>query len=72
MRQYSQVAEEGFEPPVPNGANFSAGGESGAGCGALAAWEATLDPELAAVAQAWATLPEVIRAGILAMIRAAS
>ncbi|MCE9545754.1 MAG: hypothetical protein K8T25_09590 [Planctomycetia bacterium] len=29
-------------------------------------------PELAAVARAWDTLPEPIRAGVLAMIRAAS
>jgi hypothetical protein len=31
----------------------------------------TIDPDLAAVVDAWPELPEVIQAGILAMIRAA-
>jgi hypothetical protein len=31
-----------------------------------------LPPDLAAVVAAWPTLPEAIRAGILAMVRAAS
>jgi hypothetical protein len=44
---------------------------SGAECGALEAREAILDPGLQAVVDAWQALPEAIRAGILAMIRAA-
>jgi hypothetical protein len=43
----------------------SVGGKTG---GAPAAVE---DPELAAVAAAWPALPAAIRAGILAMVRAA-
>jgi hypothetical protein len=30
------------------------------------------DPELAAVVSAWAGLPEAVRAGIVAMVKAAS
>jgi len=33
---------------------------------------AVIAPDLAAVVAAWPTLPEAIRAGILAMVRAAS
>jgi hypothetical protein len=33
--------------------------------------EPDVDPDLAAVNAAWPTLPEAIRAGILAMVRAA-
>lgn len=43
----------------------------GAESGALGAREAPSDPELAAVVDAWPTLAEPIRAGILAMVRAA-
>jgi hypothetical protein len=32
---------------------------------------ASNDPDLAAVVKAWPTLPEAIRAGILAMVKAA-
>ena len=45
--------------------------QSGAECGALGAREAPLDPELAAVVDAWPALPEAIEAGNPAMIRAA-
>jgi hypothetical protein len=43
----------------------------GAESGALGAPMAPLDPDLAAVVDAWPTLPEPIRAGILGMIRTA-
>lgn len=39
--------------------------------GALTPENAPLDPALAAIIEAWSTLPEAIRAGILAMVRAA-
>ncbi|RIK78821.1 MAG: hypothetical protein DCC68_14290 [Planctomycetota bacterium] len=42
--------------------------ESGAESGALGARTAQFDPDLAAVVDAWPTLPAAIRAGILAMI----
>lgn len=46
-------------------------GQSGAECGALGAQNAPLDPDLAAVVDAWPKLPEAIKAGILAMVKAA-
>ncbi|OHB70149.1 MAG: hypothetical protein A2V70_14805 [Planctomycetes bacterium RBG_13_63_9] len=61
---------EGFELPSKTSGNQGFTNESGAECGALGAREAPLDPKLAAVIDAWSTLPEAIRAGILAMIRA--
>ena len=47
------------------------GPESGAECGALGAQGAQGDAGLAAVVDAWPTLPEAIKAGILAIVRAA-
>lgn len=44
---------------------------SGAKSGALGAPEAPIDPDLAMIIEAWPTLPESIKAGIVAMIRAA-
>jgi hypothetical protein len=45
--------------------------QSGAECGALGAQNAPLDPDLAAVVDAWPALPAAIKAGILAMVQAA-
>jgi hypothetical protein len=45
--------------------------QSGAECGALGAQNAPLDPDLAAVVDAWHKLPDAIKAGILAMVTAA-
>ena len=45
--------------------------ESGAESGALRVPQAPFDPELAAVVEAWGTLPEAIKTGIVAMVRAA-
>jgi len=50
--------------------NLSGMGQSVAECGALAAQATPLAPDLAAVDDAWSKLPDAIRAGILAMIRA--
>jgi hypothetical protein len=44
---------------------------SGTESGALDPQNAILDTELAAIVDVWPVLPEAIRAGILAMIRAA-
>lgn len=66
-----EVAGAGIEHPPRNGANLIHQTESGAECGAPSAPEAPFDPDLAAVIEAWETLPEVIKAGILAMVRAA-
>jgi hypothetical protein len=46
--------------------------EGGADSGALGASELPTDPTLAAVIQAWPTLAEPIKAGILAIVKAAA
>ena len=45
--------------------------EGGAESGAVGAAEARIDADLALVIDAWPTLPEAIKAGILAMVQAA-
>ena len=49
----------------------ASGGSSGAENGAPGDKTAPLDPDLGAVVAAWPNLPAAIKAGILAMIRAA-
>ena len=44
---------------------------SGAQSGALDARQGSLNPDLAAVVDAWPALPEAIKTGILAIIRGA-
>ena len=61
----------GIELVPQSSGNNGVGKQSGAECGALGAPEAPIDPDLAAVVDAWPRLPEAIKAGILAMIRAA-
>jgi hypothetical protein len=57
--------------PPENTGKTGVSDQSSAESGALDPQNAILDPELAAVVEAWPALPEAIRAGILAMIRAA-
>lgn len=59
-----------LELPPQNGANSRAPLESGAESGALGAPSDPLGADLAAVVEAWPTLPEAVRASILAMVRA--
>ena len=54
----------GIEPPQENPRKTALLASGGAKCGALT-------PDLAELIDAWPTLPEAIRAGILAMVRAA-
>ncbi|HEX5102184.1 MAG TPA: hypothetical protein VFV87_00125 [Pirellulaceae bacterium] len=61
----------GIEHCPKSSANSGDGGQSGAECGALGTQNAPLDPDLAAVVDAWPKLPEAIKAGILAMVTAA-
>jgi hypothetical protein len=63
--------EDRIRTPPENAAVTGDSAPSGAESGAIEAREAILDPELTAVIDAWPVLPEAIRAGILAMIRAA-
>jgi len=61
----------GIEPSPESSGNGGTGDQGGAECGARDARKAEFSPDLAAVVEAWPKLPEAIRAGILAMIRAA-
>jgi hypothetical protein len=65
------VGGKGLEVPPKNTGNDGGGDQSGAECGALEARDAPSDLDLAAVVDAWPALPDAIKAGILAMIRAA-
>ena len=62
-----KMAGTGFEPPVYSKGNSSFPKGRGAKSGAR---EAAFDPLLATIVEAWPRLPEAIRAGVLAMIRA--
>jgi hypothetical protein len=59
-----------LELPQEYTGNQQVGYHSGADSGALAAQTTDQDPGLALVAKAWSKLPEAIKAGILAMVRA--
>jgi hypothetical protein len=61
------VAAIGFEHPLDSFGKSTLSAQGGAESGALA----TIDPDLVFVLDAWPTLPEPIKAGILAMVRAA-
>ena len=66
-----KVAGAGFEHPPQNGANSISQNESGAECGAPDAREAAFDPRLSEVVDGWGALPEVVKVGVLAMVRSA-
>jgi hypothetical protein len=65
------VAGAGFEQPQKNVENLIAPAENGTECGTAGARDAAFEPDLATVVEAWATLAEPIKAGIVAMVRAA-
>jgi hypothetical protein len=73
------MEDRGFELSHETTGNSSGLPQSGAKSGALGAQTADfgdsatdpMDPELAAVVDAWPALPAAIKAGILAMVRAA-
>jgi hypothetical protein len=70
-RQVSAVGDEGLEPTAKSPGNRGVGVQSGAECGAPDSPKTPFDPELASVVDAWPKLPDAIKAGIVAMIRAA-
>jgi hypothetical protein len=61
----------GIEPPPSSPENTAFPAQRGAKSGAPTPTRPNIDPALAALIDAWPTLPEAIRAGILAMVRAA-
>ena len=69
-RFVTKVAGTGFEQPLRNPENLRILGQGGAECGALDAMSVKFDPDLAVVTESWPRLPETIKAGILAMVRA--
>jgi len=71
-RQISCSADgEGFEPTSKASGKQGVAAESGANSGAPDAQNGLKYPELGAILDAWPTLPEPIKAGILAMVRTA-
>ncbi|MBM4225847.1 MAG: hypothetical protein FJ167_13985, partial [Gammaproteobacteria bacterium] len=68
----TKIPPRGFEPSANLSQNLNNSQQGGAKCGALDSESRPIDPELAELVAAWPTLPEPIRAGILAMVRAAS
>jgi hypothetical protein len=65
------VGGTGFEPPAKLSEKTPFASTGGAESGALGSEIDSLDPGLAEVVKAWPTLPEAVRADILAMVRAA-
>jgi hypothetical protein len=61
----------GIEPHALSPDNSTNPAPGGAKSGALTIENLAIDPSLAALIDAWPTLPDAIRAGILAMVRAA-
>jgi hypothetical protein len=61
----------GIEPCENSPQNSTNPAPGGAKSGALTPTNPYIDPALAALIGAWPALPEAIRAGILAMVRAA-
>ena len=60
---------EGAEHAAKSRGKQVGGWESGAESGAVSEKAEALDADLRELAQAWPSLPEAMRAGILAMIR---
>lgn len=67
----SQVGDTGLEPTANSSEKTALSEADGAESGALGARNGPIDPQLASVIDAWPGLSEPIKAGILAMIRAA-
>ena len=65
------VLKTGAENPQPPCNNKTCGDTSEGACRALCRNRAEIDPALAAIASAWPTLPDALKAGIVAMVKAA-
>lgn len=62
---------KGLEPPEIHSGNPGFPESRGTESGTLGAPEAVTDPDLAELVRAWPTMPALIRAGVLALVRAA-
>jgi hypothetical protein len=62
----------GIESPANSSDNDTVSISSGAKSGANDSQNGRIDPDLARVVERWDALPEAIRAGIVAMVKAAS
>ena len=71
LLQLSKVAGTGLELSQESSENSIVDEQGGAESGALGAQNGPIGPDLAVVVEAWPGLPEAIKVGILAMIRAA-
>jgi len=70
-----ELATHGFSVRADtpeNTGKTSVSSEAGADAGAVETKLAQFSPDLQSLIDAWPTLPEAIKAGILAMVRAAS
>jgi len=65
------VEAAGIELPPQNTEKTQLEAQGGAESGAVGAREAPLDPDLQLIVDRWEDLPQPIKAGILAMVRAA-
>jgi len=70
LLQCSQVPPRGTAHPAKTPGNRGASARQRAKSGAIEPETPSIAPDLAAVVEAWPKLPQAIRAGILAMIRA--
>jgi len=64
-----RVGDEGLEPPPKSTANTGFSETGGAESGAVGARMGLSDPDLAAVVNAWPTLPEATRRQVVAMVQ---
>jgi len=65
------VEDRGLEPPQETSGNTGVAAKRGAESGAVGGGSAPDDPELAAVVDAWPTLPEGVKGDIVAMVKGA-
>ena len=70
-KSLSDSGEGGIRTPSEISTKNVDFGQGGAESGALTPESTSIDPALATIIDAWPMLPEAIRAGILALVRAA-
>ena len=66
------MGPQGFEQPAETPAKRGISETGGAKSGALSPVSTPIDPDLAAITAAWPELPAALKAGIVAMVKAAT